>query len=131
MAPAAKQLKELQKLARNANKSEKVKVPDTSSTLVDKLNFDWTDKRFVKEEVFSDYLNFMRNFPKFLDSEKDKIVKSVRTNLKIPEIEESLNTLNFENLIGVKNGGFVMDHLSSKLGQSLRQVISKLVNDID
>ena len=120
MAPAAKQLKELQKLARNANKSEKVKVPDTSSTLVDKLNFDWTDKRFVKEEVFSDYLNFMRNFPKFLDSEKDKIVKSVRTNLKIPEIEESLNTLNFENLIGVKNGGFVMDHLSSKLGQSLR-----------
>jgi hypothetical protein len=122
MAPgkAAKQLKELQNLARNAKESEKIKVTDTSLTLVDHFKLDWTEKRFLKEEVFSEYLNFMRNFPHFLDSEKDKIVKSVRTNLKIPEIEESLNTLNFENLIGVKEGGFVLEHLSSKLGQSLR-----------
>lgn len=122
MAPgkAAKQLKELQNLARNAKESEKCKVTDTSLALVDQFKLDWTEKRFLKEEVFSEYLNFMRNFPHFLDSEKDKIVKSVRTNLKIPEIEESLNTLNFENLIGVKEGGFVLEHLSSKLGQSLR-----------
>ena len=81
MAPgkASKQLKELQNLARNVKESEKLKVKDTSSTLDNEFKFDWTEKRFVKEEVFSDYLNFMRNFPKILDSEKDKIVKSVRT----------------------------------------------------
>ena len=54
MAPgkAAKQLKELQNLARNANESEKCKVTDTSLALVDQFKLDWTEKKISERGSF-------------------------------------------------------------------------------
>ena len=113
---ATKQLKELEKLAKNQGCSTSNEVNDTQSV----WKLDWMDKPLLKEEVLSEYLFFLKNFPQFLEKEKDKIVQIVRTELKISEIEDSLSSLNFENLIGLKEGSAILDHLSSKLGQSLR-----------
>ena len=53
-------------------------------------------------------------------SEKEKILKIVRTKLKIPEIEKNLASLKFENLLHIKDGNRIIDRLSIKLGWSLR-----------
>ena len=84
------------------------------------FKFDWTDVRVSREEVFSEYLDFLRSMNNIVPSEKEKILKIVRTKLKIPEIEEHLASLKFENLLHIKDGNRIIDRLSIKLGWSLR-----------
>ena len=118
---AAKQLKLLQNRAQNKKtnnavlpKGNPVHVPDATFEL------DWTDKRFSKEEIFSDYLNFLRYLPNFLEAERSKILRLVKSKLKISEIERSIDNFNFNHLLSIKEGGNIIDQLSAKLGQSLR-----------
>ena len=115
--PAAKQLKELQSRA-SKSESQKPLSPDVSPKPDFKL--DWTDELVTKEEVFMAYINFLKDFPLFIKSEKEKIIQNVREKLKIGHIEKSLESLNFDKLINKKDGNFIIEKLSSKLGQSLR-----------
>ena len=83
---ATKQLNELEKLAKNQGCSTSNEVNGKQSV----WKLDWMDKPLLKEEVLSEYLVFLKNFPQFLEKEKDKIVQIVRTELKISEIGQSL-----------------------------------------
>ena len=49
-----------------------------------------------------------------------KIIQMVRSELKIPEIEKSLPNLKFEILVGPREKNYILEHLSTKLGQSLK-----------
>ena len=62
----------------------------------------------------------LRGLPKFVLREQDKIIQTVKDKLKISEIELSLNSLNFENLLHIEEGSYLIDKLSANLGQSLR-----------
>ena len=84
------------------------------------IKFDWMEKPVSKEEIFSEYLSLLRSFPDFLETETEKIIKVVRSELRIPEIEEMFTSLNFDELIRLKEASFILEHLSAKLGQSLR-----------
>ena len=98
---AAKQLKLLQaraKRKKSSNAALTTKNPGPGETFV----LDWTDKLFSKEEIFSEYLHFLRGLPNFLDAEKEKTLRPVEKKLKISE------------------WGNIIDQLSAKLGQSLR-----------
>ena len=63
---------------------------------------------------------FLRSFPNFLDTEREKIIESVRSELKISQIEASLSSLKLEDLIGLNESSFILENLSAKLGQSLK-----------
>ena len=115
------QLKKLQALA-----NSKAITPDnqtiTKMTEVAKNTFklDWTDISVSKEEVFSEYLNFLRGLANIVSSEKDKLVNLVRTKLRISEIEKSMDSFHYEKLLHLKEGSNIIDQLSAKIGQSLR-----------
>ena len=115
------QLKKLQALA-----NSKAITPDnqtiTKMTEVAKNTFklDWTDISVSKEEVFSEYLIFLRGLANIVSSEKDKLVNLVRTKLRISEIEKSMDSFHYEKLLHLKEGSNIIDQLSAKIGQSLR-----------
>ena len=115
---AKKQLKELEKLARKEDAKNVIANPDPTPT--SSIRFDWINKTLVKEEVLYEYLCFLTTFPDFLETEKEKIIQMVRCELKIPEIEKSLSNLKFENLVGPREKNHILEHLSTKLGQSLK-----------
>ena len=112
---AAKQLKQLQRLTKNNVGSPKPAIVNTNI-----VKLEWTDAIVTKEEVLVTYLNFLRGLPKFVLREQDKIIQTVKDKLKISEIELSLNSLNFEKLLHIEEGGYLIDKLSANLGQSLR-----------
>ena len=95
-------------------------LPKVSVQADDDFNLDWTDLKVSREEIFSEYLDFLRSMNDIVSSEKEKILKIVRTKLKIPEIEKNLASLKFENLLHIKDGNRIIDRLSIKLGWSLR-----------
>ena len=120
---AERQLKQLQKLA----KRRKSNVSDESSQIQEKsvinnsaIKLDWTDSLYLKEEIYSEYLYFLRNLPNLLLKEKEKIIENVKKKLKISEIESDLLSFNQDNLIGIREGGCILDQLSIHLGYSLR-----------
>ena len=112
---AAKQLKQLQRLTKNNVGNPKPAIVNTNI-----VKLEWTDAIVTKEEVLVTYLNFLRGLPKFVLREQDKIIQTVKDKLKISEIELSLNSLNFENLLHIEEGSYLIDKLSANLGQSLR-----------
>ena len=118
---ATKQLKMLQKLAKNQKETENVDPILTNCVNNEnKFKLDWTDLNVSKEEVFLGYINFLRSLPEFITSEREKIIKTVRTKLKIDEIELNLTSLRFDKLVNTREGSHIVDLLSAKLGQSLR-----------
>ena len=90
-------------------------LPKVSVETDNDFNLDWTDLKVSREEIFSEY-----SMNDIVSSEKEKILKIVRTKLKIPEIENNLASLKFENLLHIKDGNRIIDRLSIKLGWSLR-----------
>ena len=84
------------------------------------FKLDWTEQTVTKEEVFMEYLIFLRGLPLFIQNEQEKIIKTVRDKLKIAQIEQSLETLDFTKLLHKTEGNFIIEKLSAKLGQSLR-----------
>ena len=115
---AKKQLKELKNLASQEEPQDTAtNIHPATSTYI---KYDWMNKQIKKEEILHEYMCFLRSFPDFLESEGDKIIEIVRSELRIPEIEASLSSLKIENLIGLDGSSFILEHLSTKLGQSLK-----------
>ena len=112
---AKRQLRELENLARRETFQDSFD-PEPSS----KIKLEWMNKSLLKEEILYEYLCFLRTFPDFLLSEKEKLISIVRSELKICEIEESFSSLKLENLIGPREDNFILENLSAKLGQSLK-----------
>ena len=104
--PAARQLKQLQSLANN-----KAGNPKPAMTNFNKNN---PDTGFKLDWIF------LRGLPLFIQNEQEKIIKTVRDKLKIAQIEQSLETLDFTKLLHKTEGNFIIEKLSAKLGQSLR-----------
>ena len=118
---ATRQLKRLQNLAKNRQPTTSGKsIEPEKSVPDDTFEFEWTNEKYSKEEIFSEYLYFLRNLPNFLHSEREKVIKVVKQKLKICEIENSLENFNYENLLCVEQRGRILDQLSIKLGYSLR-----------
>ena len=76
--------------------------------------------RLSKEEIFVEYVNFLRTFPDLLDTEKVKLVKIVKDELCIDKIVQDINTCNFDRLVDTHQSSYLIEHLSIKLGFSLR-----------
>ena len=111
---AAKQLKLLQDRAKNKKSSNNAFTtanPGPDETFV----LDWTDKLFSKEEIFSEYLQFLRGLPNFLDSEREKIVRLVEKKLKISEIQNSMEHFNVNRLLSIKEGGISLTNFLPNL----------------
>ena len=51
---------------------------------------EWSDKSYSREDIFSEYLNFLKHYPKLNTSEKKKILNTVRSKLRIKQIEENI-----------------------------------------
>ena len=74
-----------------------------------------------EEEILSEYLNFLRNLPDLIETEKKKLIDIVKKEWRIDEIMSNFKMLNFEKkLVNVKKGNSLLDELSIKLGRSLR-----------
>ena len=118
--PSKKTEQQLKKLLALSNRPINQSLPEVTMPVEDTFKLDWTDLKVLREEIFSEYTNFLRYMNTIVSSEKEKIIKIVRTKLKIPEIEQNLNSLKFEKLLHIKDGNHIIDQLSIKLGQSLR-----------
>ena len=115
---AKRQLEELKNLASREDLQDSIKSPHPEPTSF--IKYDWMNKQVTKEEILSEYMCFLRSFPNFLDTEREKIIESVRSELKISQIEASLSSLKLEDLIGLNESSFILENLSAKLGQSLK-----------
>ena len=104
---AEQQLIQLQKLAkrRKANvvsiSNERTQIQKNDFTNKLALKLDWTDTLYSREEIYSEYLYFLRNLPTLLHKEREKIIENVKKKLKISEIETDLPNFNKDNLIGI------------------------------
>ena len=72
-----------------------------------------------KEEIFLEYLNFMRTFPDVLDTEKTKLLKLVKDELCIDKIVQEIKCFDFDSLLNKHKSSYLIEHLSTKLGFSL------------
>ena len=77
-------------------------------------------EQLSKEEVFFEYLNFVRTFPDLLDGEREKILETVKSELGIDKILCEIKVCNFERKLQKQSGRHLMDLLSAKLGYSLK-----------
>ena len=53
-------------------------------------------EQLSKEEVFFEYLNFVRTFPDLLDGERENILETVKSELGIDNILCEIKVCNFE-----------------------------------
>ena len=82
--------------------------------------FDEIYSRLSKEEIFVEYVNFLKTFPDLLDTEKGKLLKIVKDELCMDKIFQEINTCNFDNLVDTHQSSYLIEHLSTKLGFSLK-----------
>ena len=64
--------------------------------LTDVKTFDEIYAQLSKEEIFVEYVNFLRTFPDILDSEKTKLVNIVKRELKIENILKEIQACDFD-----------------------------------
>jgi hypothetical protein len=79
-----------------------------------------------KEEILSEYFQFLRNLPILPDLELNKVINTVKSEWGIDEILKS--QLEPIALLHLSKGNLIADKLSTKMGQSLR-IISPPVKD--
>ena len=84
---AEQQLNQLQKLAKrrkeNVVSNERTQIPKNGRRNNLSLKLDWTDTLYSREEIYSEYLYFLRNLPNLLHKEREKIIENVKKKLKI------------------------------------------------
>ena len=75
------QLKKLLKRSKvpKVKKQEEVLLDQPSQS----FKLEWSEKSYSKEEIFSEYLSFLKQLPKLITCEKKKILNTVRSKLKI------------------------------------------------
>ena len=90
------QLKKLLKRSKvpTVKKQEEVLLDQPAQS----CKLEWTDKSYSRGEIFSEYLSFLKHLPKLIMSEKTKILNTVRSKLRIQQIEENIGSLRFEVL---------------------------------
>ena len=72
-------------------------------------------EKHSKVEIFLEYCDFLQSLPDLITCEKKKIVDIVRSDLRIGEIENDLQLIDFQNLPTKKRGSLIK-YLSIKLG---------------
>ena len=90
--------------------------------LINVKSFDEIYAHLSKEEIFVEYVNFLRTFPDILDSEKKKLVNIVKRELKNDDIVKEIQSCDFDTLVDKHESSHLIDHLSTKLGFSLKIV---------
>ena len=104
----------------NVVSDERTQIKKNGLSIKLAIKLDWTNTLYSREEIYSEYLYFLRNLPNLLHKEREKIIDNVKKKLKISEIETDLPNLNKDNLIGIREGGNLLDKLSIHLGYSLK-----------
>jgi hypothetical protein len=79
-----------------------------------------------KDEILSEYFQFLRNLPILPDLELNKVINTVKSEWGIDEILKS--QLEPIALLHLGKGNLIADKLSTKMGQSLR-ILSLPVKD--
>ena len=75
--------------------------------------------RCSKEEILSEYMNFLRELPPLIEKEKVKVIENVKSYLKIDSICQEFHKLDINNLFNIKEGSHILDNLSVEHGKSL------------
>ena len=107
--------KEALKLKRKLEKIQPKKPEQFNDEMLERVSFPDED---CVEEKLSEYFGFLRNLPILPENERRKIIEIVREEwavdalLKLP--------INPEKLINIRNGGNLLERLSTKIGFSLR-----------
>ena len=76
--------------------------------------------RCSKEEILSEYMNFLRHLPPLIEKEKVKVIENVKSYLKIDPIVHEFHKLDFNNLLNIKEGSHILDNLSVEHGRSFK-----------
>ena len=72
------------------------------------------------EQIFFEYLCFLRNLPILIRSERDRLIKLVKDEWQIEEIVNFISDLDFKKLSKLKTQNQMLCELSRKIGQSLK-----------
>ena len=83
------------------------------------MNFDALYATLTSEKIFLEYLNFLKNMPNLINSEKNKIVKTVEQELRTSNLMKNASHFDYKSLIAKKESNLI-DLLSIKLGYSLK-----------
>ena len=73
-----------------------------------------------KEEILSEYMNFLRHLPPLIEKEKVKVIETVKSYLKIDSIVHEFHKLDFNKLLNIKEGSHILDILSVEHGKSFK-----------
>ena len=79
--------KQLKKLLALSNHPDGQALPTVSVEAEDDFKLDWTDLKVSREEILSEYLDFLRSMNNIVSSEKEKIIRIVRTKLTSPTVQ--------------------------------------------
>ena len=74
------------------------------------------------EEVYVEYLDFIRQLPELIPSVRQKLLEQVRQYFNIVDIEQSFPSLDFLKLKPSEKQNVLIDELSLHLGYSLRSI---------
>ena len=75
--------------------------------------------KLTNEVVLLEFMTFMKKLPTLIKSEKDRLIRLVRKELKIDDILELNLELDFTKLSNMKRHNHVISEFSRKIGQSL------------
>ena len=76
--------------------------------------------KLSSEEILYEFMGFMRSLPIMINSEKNRLVNLVKSELQIDKILNSSQKLDLVKLSKLGSGNHVISQLSRKIGQSLR-----------
>lgn len=75
--------------------------------------------KLTNEVVLLEFMTFMKKLPTLIKSEKDRLIRLVRKELKIDDILDLNLELDFTKLSNMKRHNHVISEFSRKIGQSL------------
>ena len=83
------------------------------------MDFDKCYTGLSSEELFVEYLDFIRSLPDLIETEKERIICVVEKELKIVEVSNKIASFDFKTYVNRKPS-HLLDHLACKLGYSLK-----------
>ena len=76
-------------------------------------------------DVYGEYLFFLKRLPKLLNNAEQELINSVRTNFKIDEVKKELSKPSRGESVNLKGDQYpLLDALSFKLGLCLRNILA-------
>ena len=89
------------------------------------MDFDKCYTGLSSEEVFVEFLHFLRSLPDLIETEKKRLIRVVEMELKIAELSSKIAEFHFKTLMNRKPSHLI-DHLACTLGYSLKIVCPPL-----